>query len=413
MQNEEQPNEIEQVEQTQPKAGGGAEPTTSEVQSLYDELGIEAKAPTTKGRPKSSGVRAKNVQSKDNGDSESKGQKTDKSDSQSKDAPDNGEDGVAGDEANSKSQKKRQDDGEISEKSGEAGDGVRKDKSESEGDSKRGSEESLDGGDSGAGQEEHDQSDSEEEEREAGKRPGKSNPEVEKRFQRLTSDVRQRDEEISRLRQELEQSTTLYQQQKMQEDDPEYTIDDFRKVRDGQGNILDLDDNEAELAWRRWKDGYDQRGAEREARFHQQRAQEAHARETEERLMRSSVEAYDTLVSIMDEYPALNPKSPSFDQSFSDEVMPIIEDSVIYQPGTEPGNEEGLPPTIVGMKINPNTILKAMNRIQAAKRAVPLNGLDDNVESPSNINVPHSRSSDPMVNAANELYNELGIKKRV
>jgi len=39
--------------------------------------------------------------------------------------------------------------------------------------------------------------------------------------------------------------------------------------------------------------------------------------------------------------------------------------------------------------------------------------VNDSVEVGSNVSVPHSRSSDPNVNAANDLYKQLGIKKRV
>jgi hypothetical protein len=70
-------------------------------------------------------------------------------------------------------------------------------------------------------------------------------------------------------------------------------------------------------------------------------------------------------------------------------------------------------PVIVGLKVDPKKILAALRSIGNKKRNLPLNGVNDNVESRSNVNVPHSRSSDPTVNAANDLYKELGINKRI
>jgi hypothetical protein len=67
----------------------------------------------------------------------------------------------------------------------------------------------------------------------------------------------------------------------------------------------------------------------------------------------------------------------------------------------------------MGLNINPKKILDGMKKIQSTKRALPLNGLNDNVEVRSNVNVRHSRSSDPAVHAANELYKELNINKRL
>lgn len=389
-----------------PEGTPPVEPTTDEVGKMYKELGIKAPAPTgkPKGRPKSTKVRAEDVSDKDADDTKS-GRKNEAkgSEDKPKDAPTTDKNGDSGDDTDSKSKEVSKDSAEVSDESEKADGGVREDESKSEGDSEPGSEEDSDNGDDGTSEDED----------EAGKRPGKSNPKIEQRFQKLTNEVKERDELIERLQRELQETTRQQEQAKIAEEDPEYTMEDFRKVRDEDGNILDLDDNEAELAWRRWQDGYNQRKSEREARYHYEQEQARYQEEQAQKLMQSSVEAYDTLTGILDSHPELNPQSPEFDQDFSDSVLPIIEDSILYQPGTEPGNDDNLQPVIVGFKVNPKGILDAMNRIKNSKRSLPLNGVNDNVDVRSNVNVPHSRSSDPTVNAANELYRELGINKRV
>lgn len=391
--------------------GAAAEPTTNDVQAMYDELGIKSTAPTgkSKGRPKTANVRGKDAAKKDAEDTDNGQGKDTGNKGKSKDAPDSDEDGDAGNAANSKSAKKREDAGKVSDKSEEADGGVRKDKSDGEGTSKRGSEEDAKRGDDGTGEGDDKQKPTQEE----GKRPGKSNPEVERRFQQMTADLRERDEMLERYHSEIEQYRQQQVQQKLDTEDPKFTVDDFRKVRDQDGNIIDLDNDQAELAWRRWQDGYNQREAEREARNQQELAQEYQQQQMNERLMQRSVQAYDTLTGIMDSYPELDEESGQFDQEFSDEVMPIIKQAIIYAPGTEPGNQDNNQPVIVGLRIDPGDIIKGMQSVSKRKRNLPLNGLDDNVDTRSSVNVPHSRSSDPTVNAANQLYAELGIDKRM
>ena len=129
--------------------------------------------------------------------------------------------------------------------------------------------------------------------------------------------------------------------------------------------------------------------------------------------MRSSVEAYDTLTNILDTYPELQKNSEEFDEDFSNRVMPLIEDMIIYQEGTEPGNENGVQSVIIGMKVNPNKMLEVIKEIKGQKRNLPLNGLNDTVDTRSDVSVPHSRSSDSVVNQANKLYKHFGINKRL
>ena len=423
MNDDENVEKIEQAEQVEQGAvtteGAVANPETDEVAKMYEELGIKAPVPTDKpkGRPKTSKVRAEKSDEKraeDSSDGKS-GNQDDKD--KSKNAPTSDDDGNSGDNPDSKGKKVSKDSTEVSDKPEEADDRVRQTEPRDEGDSKRGSEEDTDQGADRAGQEDDQSQDpkdeGEEDEDTEVKRPGKSNPEIERRFQRLTEEKRERDQRIAELERQLQETSQQYQQAQIAQEDPEYTIDDFRKVRDDEGNIIDLDEDRAELAWRRWKDGYDQRAAERQAEAQRQQTMEQYQQAIEQRLMQKSVEAYDTLTSLADEYPELNENSPKFDQELASEVMPIIRKMVEYQEGTEPGNPQGLQPVITGMKMNPRDILGVINRIRQAKRSLPLNGIDDNVESRSNVNVPHSRSSDPTIRAANDLYKELGINKRM
>ena len=413
MNNEEATSAVEQTSSVS-QEGAGSEPTTDEVQKLYDDLGVKAKAPTDKGRPKATNVRTKNVQSKDDADSDGGEETSHKnSKSQSKDAQDSDGDGDSGSKNSSKQSQKSQKDGEVSGESEEAGEGVRSSKSKTGDDAERRGSEESDSGHNRDGQEEHDEGDSEEEEREAGKRPGKSNPEIEKRFQRLTNDVRQRDDVIADLQQKLQDITQRHTQAQVDYDDPEYTIDDFRgDVQDADGNIVRLSEEQAELAYRRWADGYNARAQERASKAQFEAELQKSAQQHQYEAMQRSVEAYDTLTGMVDTYPALNPKSPEFDQELSDDIMPIIKDAIIYQEGTEPGNPNGYQPTIVGMKMNPSKILDVINKVQKSKRALPLNGVNDNVDAGSSVSVPHGRSSDPTVREANDLMKHFGISKR-
>ena len=401
---------VEQGAAGAPEGSPAAEPSTSDVQKMYDDLGIKATAPSgkPKGRPKASDVRAKDS-SKDGARSADTGSDGDDDDEGKREnARSTGKDGRTGNQDDEKGKKDKSDSGEVQDESEEAGDGVRKDKSRAEEDSERRSEEGTDDGDGGAGEEEGES----ESEAEKGKRPGKSNPAAERRIQQLTAVARAKDQEIDHLRQQLQESTAKQEQARIAQDDPEYTIDDFRTVQDADGNIHELDSVQAELAWRRWCDGYNQRAAERSAEENRRNAREQHQAEIERETMRASVEAYDSLASMMDDYPELV-KGDKYDAAFAADAMPIIEKSIEYLAGTEPGNPEGNLPIIIGMKMNPREILGVLKRQNERKRSLPLNGVNDNVDSRSNVNVPHSRSSDSTVNAANDLYKQLGIKKRL
>jgi hypothetical protein len=399
-----------------PEGTRAPEPAPGDVQKMYDELGIKATAPTgkPKGRPKTSGVRDEDDSEDGTGNSASGKSKNDDDKGKSKDAPASGKNGDSGDKVDPKKPKDGKDAGQVQGKPGETDKAVHGAKSKGEGDSERGSEEDAELGTDGTGQKAHDESGSEEEGQadEKGKRPGKSNPEVEKRMQQLTAEKREALERAERAEKQLQEATRKQEQARVSQEDPEYTIDDFRKVRDREGNIIDLDPERAELAWRRWKDGYDQRAEERQARENREAAMAAREEATTQEVMQKSVQAYDTLAALMDEYPELV-SGDKFDPEFAAEAMPIIQESIEYLPGTEPGNPDDNLPVITGLRIDPKKILAALKNIGSKKRTLPLNGANDNVESRSNVSVPHSRSSDPTVNAANQLYQELGIDKRI
>ncbi|CAN5616261.1 hypothetical protein BH23PAT2_BH23PAT2_08170 [soil metagenome] len=415
--NEEQSTTIEPGTAGAPE-GVTSEPTDEEIKNLYEATGVKASVPTgkLKGRPKSSAVRAKDGKKSGAENSDSGEAGDDDDENKSKNAPASNKDGNSGNKADSKGSKNGADAGELQDESGEADKGVRDSKSKGEGDSERGGKDGSERGTERTGQEEHDEgaaSEASDDDEEGVKRPGKSNPEVEKRFQKLTGEIKARDELIEKQSKQLEDSQRKQAQERVAQEDPAYTVEDFRKVRDREGNIIDLDPERAELAWRRWKEGYEQRGTEREARENYAARVQESSEETTRQLMKDSSDAYDSLAGLMDDYPELVSTSGKFDADFAADAMPIINEAIQYLQGTEPGNAEGNPPVIVGLKINPNKILAAMRGISNKKRSLPLNGVNDNVESRSNVNVPHSRSSDPTVHAANDLYKQLGINKRI
>lgn len=378
----------------------------SEVEQLYKDLNIKAKVPSAKPkkRPKADdGGDSKDTESDDASGKSGKGRQTDDSKDQSKATSNTSTDGAERDDSDTSSKEV----GKKTGKDGEKGRGVSESGKEDE--SGVSEDEPSDNEEAGEASRE----DAETTDDSAGKRPGKSNPEVERRFQRLTEEKRERDERITELENQLRQVTMERQQEQVNSQDPEYTIDDFRRVQDEHGNVVDLDPEQAELAWRRWRDGYQQRAAERQAELHRQAELERQQQEYQQKVMQESTEAYDTLTNILESTPELDDESPEYDEQFAKEVMPIIQDLVTYQEGTEPGNPDGNQPVITGMKMNPKRMLDVISRIKNAKRNLPLNGLNDNVDTRSNVNVPHSRSSDPSVRQANDLYAELGIKKRL
>lgn len=387
------------------------EPTQEQVKSLYEDLGIKASVPSgkAKGRPKAAAVRAK-ASDKDGAGDSADGKPADDDDKdKSKDAPAADADGDAGDGTDAKGAKDSKEAGKVQDEPKETDGGVRDDKPEGKKDSERGGEEDTNDGTGKSGEDEGKQDSAEEE----GKRPGKSNPAVEQRFQKLTEESRAKDARIEELEQQIKENELKAREAEIAKEDPEYTVEDFKKVRDEYGEIHELDDDQAELAYRRWKDGFEQRKVEREAKFNREQSEEQRRQDEAEQLMRNSVAAYDELMGIYESTPQLDETSPEYDAEFSKIVMPLINDGVIYQEGTEPGNEAGVQPVIVGIRMKSSKVVDAIKSIREAKRTLPLNGTSDTVESRSNVNVNHSRSSDPTVKAANELYSHLGIDKRI
>ena len=370
---------------------------TSEVQEMYDELGIEATAPTSKaeGRPKTSSVRAKNDKADGDKDTDSDKQEEAESKSKQKDAQASDTSKPSGDKADKKGEEKRVSDGEVPPNPDETDKGDGEAKSESDEDTERGGDGDAERTDDGNGKEG---------EKPEGKREGKSNPEVEKRFQKLTGEIKERDALIEKLQKDIEANQRQQYELQSSQEDPEYKLEDFKTVRDEYGEIHELDDDQAELAYRRWKDGYDSRSAEREANFEKELESRKSQEEAQYQLIQSSVAAQDTLVEIMQNTPELNADSDKFDAEFSAQVLPAIKEAIIYAPDGK---------TVLGFAINPNTILNAVKAVRDAKPRVSINGLADSAESSSNLNVRHSRPSDPDMRAVQEMYDELGIKKKV
>ncbi len=402
-----------------PEGTPAREPSAAEIAELYKATGVKAPVPTGKtvGRPKANGSGAKKDSEEDDASGAAgKGKASVDGSDKSKTASASGKNGSDGGAADAKGAKSGSEsgkdgdaDGAVSEDGASDAKGVRKTESRDNKDASKageGDDDEADGGDGKDGGESGDPS-------EEGKRPGKSNPAVEQRLQKLANERKEAIERAEKLEQELAQERRSKEAAKIAQEDPEYTIDDFRKVKDREGNIHDLTPEQAELFWRRWKEGYEQRSAEREAKANREAATTAQAEEHTRQLMKTSVEAYDSLAAMMDEYPELVSTSGKFDKEFAADAMPIIQKSLEYLEGTEPGNAEGKLPVIIGFRLDPREILDTLKRQNARKRSLPLNGTRDNVESGSNVGVPHSRSSDPVVNQANDLYKELGINKRV
>jgi len=379
------------------------EPSHDDIAELYAATGVKAPVPTgkPKGRPKTATVRAEDSKKDAAGDTGAGKQKDGDDEGKSKNASAPDGDDNSGDKADAKGKKVGKDAESVLDESKATDAGVRKPESGSKEDAERGSKDSAEQGDERLGQAADDETSAEEARQaaEEGKRPGKSNPEVEKRFQKLTGEVKERDQLIEDLQKQLREKEQAVEQSKVAQEDPEYTLADFQgKVRDEEtGEIIELNANQAELAWRRWKDGFDQRAEERQAEVNRKNAVAEQEAEKTRELMDKSVKAYDTLAGLMDEYPELVSTSGKFDDDFASEAMPIIAESIDYLEGTEPGNAEGNTPVIVGLKIHPKKILDALKNISNKKRSLPLNGINDNVESRSNVSVPHSRSSDPTV----------------
>lgn len=380
----------------------GTEPSHDEIAELYKITGVKSPVPTNKvkGRPKAVYVRTEDDDKKGAGNSNPGSTKDDDNKNQPKDASNSNNDGNSRDKTDSKSSKDGKDAGKVQDESSDADKGVRDSKSGSKDVSEQGSKDGSEQGTERSEQEEE------------GKRPGKSNPEVEKRFQKLTEEKRVAEVRAQELEKKLQEKEQIFQQKKIAEEDPKYTIDDFRKVRDNKGEIIDLDSEAAELAWRRWKDGYDERSARRGAEVERITAEVERESELTREIMKKSTEAYDSLSALMNDYPELVSTSGKFDNDFAATALPIIQDSIEYLKGTEPGNSEDKLPVIIGLKINPKKILDALKKVNISKRSLPLNGINDNVDSRSEMNVSHNRSSDSNVNAANQLYKELGINKR-
>lgn len=393
-------NEQTEVKETQGGEQGFTEKQDSiekQAKQLYEEFGVKANVPKTRGRPKKS-------DSGDEGKSEVRDKASDakRGDDSNQSKPKNEASSDDNDDSGNESQKvvkkDAKDNSKVSKDAEKTGDGTDEDKSEQDGSSERGS----------SGDSERD--DEGNESGEEVKRPGKSSPAAERRIRQLNSE---KNEAVARAEQAERKYAQLQQQleqERVQLEDPEYTLEDFRHVQDENGNILELDDIQQELAYRRWKDGYNERQAERENQALQSQIQDYREYQQSEEIMRKSVEAYDLLNNILENTAELDVRSDKFDKEFSDTIMPLIEGSLEYAPGTEPGNPYGNNPVITGFSLDPRLILQAASTLRNTKRNIPLNALDATVES-EDAAYYHSPSSDPLEQAADKLYKMYGIKK--
>lgn len=393
-------NEQTEVKETQGGEQGFTEKQDSiekQAKQLYEEFGVKADVPKTRGRPKKS-------DSGDEGKSEvrDRASNTKRGDGSNQSKPKDETSSDDNDDSRNESQKvvkkDAKDNSKVSKDAEKTGDGTDEDKSEQDGSSERGGSEDSERDDEGS------------ESGEEVKRPGKSSPAAERRIRQLNSE---KNEAVARAEQAERKYAQLQQQleqERVQLEDPEYTLEDFRHVQDENGNILELDDIQQELAYRRWKDGYNERQAERENQALQSQIQDYREYQQSEEIMRKSVEAYDLLNNILENTAELDVRSDKFDKEFSDTIMPLIEGSLEYAPGTEPGNPYGNNPVITGFSLDPRLILQAASTLRNTKRNIPLNALDATVES-EDAAYYHSSSSDPLEQAADKLYKMYGIKK--
>lgn len=393
-------NEQTEVKETQGGEQGFTEKQDSiekQAKQLYEEFGVKADVPKTRGRPKKSdsgdegksGVREKASNTK-RGDGSNQ--------SKSKDETSSDDNDDSGNESQKVVKKDAKDNSKVSKDAEKTDSGTDEDKSEQDGSSERGRSEDSERDDEGN------------ESGEEVKRPGKSSPAAERRIRQLNSE---KNEAVARAEQAERKYAQLQQQleqERVQLEDPEYTLEDFRHVQDENGNILELDDIQQELAYRRWKDGYNERQAERENQALQSQIQDYREYQQSEEIMRKSVEAYDLLNDILENTAELDVRSDKFDKKFSDTIMPLIEGSLKYAPGTEPGNPYGNNTVITGFSLDPRLILQAASTLRNTKRNIPLNALDATVES-EDAAYYHSPSSDPLEQAADKLYKMYGIKK--
>lgn len=393
-------NEQTEVKETQDGGQGFAEKQDSiekQAKQLYEEFGVKADVPKTRGRPKKSDSGDEGKSEVDKRTSNEK-RKNGSNQSKPKDEASSDDNDDSGNESQKVVKKDAKDNSKVSKDAEKTGDGTDEDKSEQDGSSERGS----------SGDSERD--DEGNESGEEVKRPGKSSPAAERRIRQLNSE---KNEAVARAEQAERKYAQLQQQleqERVQSEDPEYTLEDFRHVQDENGNILELDDIQQELAYRRWKDGYNERQAERENQALQSQIQDYREYQQSEEIMRKSVEAYDLLNDILENTAELDVRSDKFDKKFSDTIMPLIEGSLEYAPGTEPGNPYGNNPVITGFSLDPRLILQAASTLRNTKRNIPLNALDATVES-EDAAYYHSPSSDPLEQAADKLYKMYGIKK--
>lgn len=393
-------NEQTEVKETQGGEQGFTEKQDSiekQAKQLYEEFGVKADVPKTRGRPKKSDSGDEGKSEVDKRTSNEK-RKNGSNQSKPKDEASSDDNDDSGNESQKVVKKDAKDNSKVSKDAEKTGDGTDEDKSEQDGSSERGS----------SGDSERD--DEGNESGEEVKRPGKSSPAAERRIRQLNSE---KNEAVARAEQAERKYAQLQQQleqERVQLEDPEYTLEDFRHVQDENGNILELDDIQQELAYRRWKDGYNERQAERENQALQSQIQDYREYQQSEEIMRKSVEAYDLLNNILENTAELDVRSDKFDKEFSDTIMPLIEGSLEYAPGTEPGNPYGNNPVITGFSLDPRLILRAASILRNTKRNIPLNALDATVES-EDAAYYHSPSSDPLEQAADKLYKMYGIKK--
>ena len=195
-------NEQTEVKETQDGGQGFAEKQDSiekQAKQLYEEFGVKADVPKTRGRPNKSDSGDEGKSEVDKRTSNEK-RKNGSNQSKPKDEASSDDNDDSGNESQKVVKKDAKDNSKVSKDAEKTGDGTDEDKSEQDGSSERGS----------SGDSERD--DEGNESGEEVKRPGKSSPAAERRIRQLNSEkneavarAEQAERKYAQLQQQLEQ----------------------------------------------------------------------------------------------------------------------------------------------------------------------------------------------------------------
>ena len=162
------------------------------------------------------------------------------------------------------------------------------------------------------------------------------------RIQELAKEKNEWKEKYQKLEDQLNQ-------EKIAKEDPVYTLDDFKRVKDEDGDEIELTEAEQKVAYYEWKEGYAQR--------QQAREQEALSQ------MAKATEFVDEISEAMEKYPEFDENSDKFDPELSALVVDTLKDTLIL-------DDKG---QIVGSSISPMKIIDRFHSVASKKTPVSVN----------------------------------------